>query len=300
MILKAGLNLAVAVLLVLMAFNGYLAVHHLKVIQQSAALTTDNSAIRANVAGISQDLKDMETGQRGYLLTEDTAYLQPYTDAKGRIPGRLDGLRFEFANRSLRERSLEGELENVVKAKQAEMEKTISLRQQGYRKRAFEMVSTNEGRKYMEQASGLLSSLSAIEGADGLKIVQDRNAGLSKALSENILASAGLVGLTALLFLLFRFSGRAIEREAAQNKRTLLARDAELERMKAALSHQASSAIATIQQDARLLIEKYEGFLPRQGSEYAEQIRDAADELDRLRIELLGREGSGAEKRAAA
>ncbi len=33
----------------------------------------------------SKDLTDMETGQRGYLLTGDPAYLQPDTDAKGRI-----------------------------------------------------------------------------------------------------------------------------------------------------------------------------------------------------------------------
>src|ERR1700722_16186886 len=107
MIRKFALNLAVVALLALMAFNGYLAVDHLKAVQQSAALAGENAAIQANIAGISQDLKGMETGQRGYLLTEDTAYLQPYTDAKARIAGRFDSLRFELRNRSPREQSME-------------------------------------------------------------------------------------------------------------------------------------------------------------------------------------------------
>jgi CHASE3 domain sensor protein len=299
MIRKIALNLAVVALLALMAFNGYLAVHHLKAIQQSAGLTGQNAAMQSNISGISQDLKDMETGQRGYLLTEDTAYLQPYTEAKGRIAGRFDSLRFEVANRSSREKSLETELEQVAAAKQAEMEKTIGLRQQGYRKRAFQMVDTNEGRKYMEQASGILASLSAIENADAAKIEQERNGGLSKALSESVLTNAGLIVLTALLFLLFRYSARSVEREAEQSKGMLGARDAELERMTSALSNRARSAIDVIQRNARLLLEKYEGFLPRQGSEYAEEIRDAADEVERLRRELVGEGNAGVPEKAA-
>jgi hypothetical protein len=37
-------------------------------------------------------LKDAETGQRGYLLTGDPAYLAPYEDAAARVRARLHGL----------------------------------------------------------------------------------------------------------------------------------------------------------------------------------------------------------------
>ena len=57
----------------------------LKRVQKIAALTLESSAIQAELSGVLKDLTDMETGQRGYLLTGDPAYLQPYTDAKGRI-----------------------------------------------------------------------------------------------------------------------------------------------------------------------------------------------------------------------
>jgi len=81
MIRKFALNLAVVALLALMAFNGYLAVDHLKAVQQSAALAGENAAIQANIAGISQDLKGMETGQRGYLLTGRADYFALYDTA---------------------------------------------------------------------------------------------------------------------------------------------------------------------------------------------------------------------------
>jgi methyl-accepting chemotaxis protein len=286
--IKAALNIAVVALLALMAFNGYLAVRHLKAVQSSAALTGESTAIQANIAEISQDLTDMETGQRGFLLTEDPAYLQPYTDAKARIGARFADLRSELANRGEQERSLESQLETLAASKQAEMEKTITLRQQGYRHRAFVMVNTNEGKNYMDQARAALASLSALENANFAKIEQERNASLSRAFSQTILVNLVVLALTALLFVLVRFQGRGVEREAAESKGMLAARDAELGRFTSVLSNQARSEIGIVEENARWLQEKYEGFLPRQGSEYMEQIRTAAAELERLRKVLVG------------
>ena len=70
-------------------------------------------------------MTDMETGQRGYLLTVNPLYLQPYTEGKARIAADFAGLRAGLANRPERERSLESQLESVASSKQAEMERTI-------------------------------------------------------------------------------------------------------------------------------------------------------------------------------
>jgi methyl-accepting chemotaxis protein len=81
---KAALQLAAVVLLVLMAFNTYLAIDHLRRIQATAALSLESSSVQVGIARVRQDFTDMETGQRGYLLTDDPAYLQPY-----RLPAAL-------------------------------------------------------------------------------------------------------------------------------------------------------------------------------------------------------------------
>src|ERR1700757_3574285 len=146
MIRKAALQIGAPALLAFIAWNGNLTVNHLQRVQKTAALTLESSAIQAELSGVFKDLTDMETGQRGYLLTGDPAYLQPYTDAKGRIETDFVSLRAGLSSRTQREQSLESQLESLATSKQAEMGRTITLRQQGYRRRSFKLVDTNEGK----------------------------------------------------------------------------------------------------------------------------------------------------------
>src|SRR5258708_35348966 len=106
MMRKITLQIAVPALLALMAWNASLAVNHLNRMQKIAALTLESTAIQAGLSGVLKDLTDMETGQRGYLLTGDSTYLQPYTDAKVRIETDLAVLRVRLAKRAHREQAL--------------------------------------------------------------------------------------------------------------------------------------------------------------------------------------------------
>ena len=287
MIRKAALQVGAFALLAFMALNAYLAVDHLRQMQKMTALLLESSMMQAEIAGVLKDLTDMETGQRGYLLTEDVAYLQPYTDAKSRIGTDLAGLRTGLANRT-DEGSMESKLESLSEAKQAEMERSISLRQQGYRHRAFVLVNSNEGMEYMQKARDLLSSLSMAEAGNFAKLDKDRNAGLDKALKETIVFNSCLFVMAACLFVLVRWHGQVLEKETAHSTQELAARDLQLERLTFALSNQARSNTSAIEANARLLLENYGGFLPRQGHEYAEQIKEASAEMERLRQDLVG------------
>src|ERR1019366_2558355 len=182
MIRKAALQIGVPALLAFIAWNAYLAVNHLQRVQKTAARTLESSAIQAELSGVFRDLTDMETGQRGYLLTGDPAYLQPYTDAKGRIETNFASLRARLANRQ-REQSLESQLESLARSKQAEMERTITLRQQGYRHRSFKLVDTNEGKDYMDEIRRIASSLSSAESSNFARFDTERMAALKRALS---------------------------------------------------------------------------------------------------------------------
>jgi len=102
MIRKAALHIGVPALLAFIAWNAYLAVDHLKRVQKSAALTLESSAIQSELSGVLKDATDMETGQRGYLLTGNPEYLRPYADAKGRIETDFASLRAGLARRTQR------------------------------------------------------------------------------------------------------------------------------------------------------------------------------------------------------
>jgi CHASE3 domain sensor protein len=299
MIRKAALQVAAPTLLAFMAWNAYLAVNHLNQMQRVGVLTLESSLIQADISGVLKDLTDMETGQRGYLLTGDPSYLQPYTDAKSRIGTDFASLHRGLANRAEPERSLASQLESLANAKQGEIERSISLRQQGYRHRAFMLVDSNEGMEYMDRARRLLSSLSVAEASSFARFDKERNATLSKALTETVVANSCLLVLTACLFGLIRYRGQALEQEAAQRRQELAVRDLQLEKLTSALSNQARSKTLTIEANARLLLENYGGFLPRQGHEYAEQIKEASTQMEQLRQHLVGSSCSYGDERAA-
>lgn len=285
---KVARQIGVPTLLAFIACNAYLAVNYLKKTQQMAALCMESSAIQRHISDVLNDLTDMETSQRGYLLTGDTTYLQPYTDAKGRIESDFARLRTGLANRMQREQLLESQLESLAASKQSEMERSISLRQRGYRLRSFRLVDTNEGKDYMDELRGVLSSLSSAESGIFTRFDTERTAALRQALSVTIFVNAGLFLFAACLFGLIRHQGRVLEKQSSQSRRELAIRDLQLEKLTSALSGQARNNIIVINTSSRLLLENYGGFLPRQGHQYAEQMKEAAVEMEQLRQDLVG------------
>ena len=300
MIRKIALRLVAVTLIAFMAWNAYLAINRLGLIQKSAANTLESSKIQANISAVLQTLTDMETGERGYLLTGNSDYLLPYTDGKNRIASDFASLRSGLANRTEQERTIESKLESLVASKQAEMERAISLRQQGYRKRAFNLVDTNEGRDYMDEARKLTSSLSSAESSSFARFDRERTDSQSKALSETVLANSCLLLLTVCLFGLAYFHGRALEQQIIQNRRTLAARDSQLGKLTSVLSNQVRLKMIDIEADAQVLLEEYGGFLPRHGHERAKHLKETAGQMERLRQELVGQPGFEEPKGKAA
>lgn len=284
---KVTLQVGAPALLAILVLNAYLEISHTKQMQKSAALTLEGSTIQSNISGILQDLTNMETGQRGYLLTGNPSYLQPYADAKVTIGADLARLRGRLANRAADERAMESQLESLTNSKQDEMERSINFRQKGYRHRAFMLVDTNEGQEYMDKARGLLASLSAAESVSTAASENARNATLKKTLAATIIANLCLLLLTTGLFALGRFHGQALERETAESRRRLAERDFQLGKLTFALSNNLRSETSAIEANASLLLGEYGGFLPRMGHECAKQIKEAALQMERLQQELV-------------
>jgi CHASE3 domain sensor protein len=299
MIRKLALQIGVPTLLGLIACNAYLGIDHLRKAQAMAALIGESSAIQSNISAVLTDLTDMETSQRGYLLTGNTTYLQPYTDAKGRIGTDLIGLREGLAKRGQDEQALESQLESLAASKQSEMERGIDLRQRGYRHRSFVLVSTDEGKDYMDEIRRIVSWLSAAESGKIARLQTGRNAAFKRALSITFVANTALFLVAACLLVVIRRHYCLLETEASQSRRELTSRDLQLEKLTSVLSGQARSDITAMNTTSRLLLDNYGGFLPRQGHKYAEQMKEAAIQMEQLRQHLVGSLGSEGNGRAA-
>ena len=94
------------------------------------------------------DLKDAETGQRGYLLTGEESFLKPYLDVRDSVGGDLKELRWKTSNAAAR-----GHLDAIaplVEAKLAELSQVIKLRRNGETAAALAIVLTGQGKPLMD------------------------------------------------------------------------------------------------------------------------------------------------------
>jgi CHASE3 domain sensor protein len=288
MIRSVAVQIGILVLLAFIVCTAYFGVGYLKHMHNIATLTLESSAIQAQVAVVLKDLTDMETGQRGFLLTDNPSYLQPYNNGKSRIESDLSDLRAGLSKRTETAQSLESQLETLAKSKQAEMDRSIGLRKQGYRLRSFKLMDTNEGEGYTDEIRRIVSSLSSTENSNFARLDSERNFALKHAVRSTIVANSLLLVLAACLFGLMGQHARVLAREAAQSKQELALRDLRLERLTSALSGPVRSNVSTVNTILGSLLEKYGGFLPRHGQQYAEQIKEAAAEVERLRRDLVG------------
>jgi signal transduction histidine kinase len=104
---------------------------------------------RSHVQRLLRDVLDAETGQRGYLLTGDTMYLEPYKAAIADIGQTQDQLRELFATRSDQIGTL-ARLGRTVQRKLAEMDLSIRMKNEG-KDDAWRFVLTTEvGREQMD------------------------------------------------------------------------------------------------------------------------------------------------------
>jgi CHASE3 domain sensor protein len=94
-----------------------------------------------------------------------------------------------LAGRPQDERSLESQLESLAKVEQVEMERTIDLRQRGYRHRSFMLVNTDEGKGYMDGFRSVAASLSSAESKNFIGFDRENAAALKKIFSRTIVAN---------------------------------------------------------------------------------------------------------------
>jgi len=107
--------------------------------------------------------QDAETGQRGYLLTDNPDYLAPYNDAKSKFPAQMDKVQAAFDDEPA-QATLAARLRETMTAKFAELETTIELAKNGQRDEALAIVNADRGRELMDEARAFFDR--AIEKAD--------------------------------------------------------------------------------------------------------------------------------------
>lgn len=128
-----------------------------KLIDINHQVQTSQQKINSLEEVISQ-LKDAETGQRGYLITADANYLAPYSSARIQVNRELQTLKNLTADNPQYQQQL-NRLEPLVAAKLAELKKTIDLRRQQGLESALQVVKTNQGKQLMDDVRSIVQQM---------------------------------------------------------------------------------------------------------------------------------------------
>jgi diguanylate cyclase (GGDEF)-like protein len=129
--------------------------------QRVNELETQNRAVVRATTNVLDDLQDAETGQRGYLLTNDPSYLAPYESARKRVTGDVTSM--VAATTSPGAANLVRQLVPVVRDKLSELERTVALQRAGRHATAVAIALTGVGKSEMEQARGLIAAINVGE-----------------------------------------------------------------------------------------------------------------------------------------
>ncbi len=113
---------------------------------------------RAASADMLVLLQAAETGQRGFLLTQNRVFLEPYERSLKELPLRLERLRTALERESSMAESIT-RIEDLINDKLSELAETIRLAEAGDLPGAIAIVRADRGRQVMTEASDLLRAL---------------------------------------------------------------------------------------------------------------------------------------------
>ncbi|MFN4204943.1 MAG: sensor histidine kinase [Agrobacterium albertimagni] len=121
--------------------------------------------IRRMSADLMQKLTDAETGQRGFVITRNELFLQPYESAVGEIREEVDRLAAAVADRPIKAAQMD-RLRERIRGKLAEMGQAINLVRSGEQAQAVELIQSDVGRELMDDIRSMLDQFKSLSDAN--------------------------------------------------------------------------------------------------------------------------------------
>ncbi|MBB6273698.1 signal transduction histidine kinase/DNA-binding response OmpR family regulator/CHASE3 domain sensor protein/HAMP domain-containing protein [Pedobacter cryoconitis] len=155
--LRFGLGLSL-LLLFISSLASYISISNL--IKNSELVSHSNSIIRHTDSVIST-LKDAETGQRGFLLTGEEVFLEPYNGARAEAVALLDTLQRQTTDNPAQQANI-NKLKEIVEGRLVILEKTIAIKRKGGSVSIGDLLT---GKAYMDNARKVIRTMQTEEQA---------------------------------------------------------------------------------------------------------------------------------------
>jgi len=198
---------------VILAFVGWQSYRNTVRFAEASEWRKDTYEVLRNLDETVALLADAETGQRGYLLTGEESYLEPYRAATkniGQTIGRLNSLTSENANQQKRIQTLEP----LVEKKLAELQRTIDLRKKQGLAQANRVVLGGSGKQVMDQIRAVVAEM--VNEEEELLKLRTQKTNQSVARSMSTIFTGTLLSISMLMFCFGLLQRELSERKKAQ------------------------------------------------------------------------------------
>lgn len=119
------------------------------------------TAVRANLTQLLVTMIDFETGQRGYIITGDRSYLQPYDSALQNLDKQLDALH-QMTDDEEQQKARAVQLEEMIRQRIIIARGVIDARKESFDK-AQAMIIQGDGKKAMDEIRRLIREIQQLE-----------------------------------------------------------------------------------------------------------------------------------------
>jgi diguanylate cyclase (GGDEF)-like protein len=184
-------------------------------LQKSMRELHDNDSARIQTRNVLVDLLDAETGQRGFLLTGDPKYLEPYHRGRNHV-GEIIRQAHEP---DVMDEQLQGDAPEIMmlaERKLEELARTVALKKGGHDAAALEVVKGGYGRFQMDKARVLIQKNLERLRTRSNQIIEELNERVQKAAILLVLILGTVGALSVHTWWSLSTSAR-INNELAQN-----------------------------------------------------------------------------------
>jgi signal transduction histidine kinase/DNA-binding response OmpR family regulator/CHASE3 domain sensor protein len=194
--LRIGLGLSLLILFIT-SLASYLSIKNLI---KSGEMVRHSNEVMSKLEGIISTLKDAETGQRGYLLTGEKEFLEPYIGAKQKALDLLEDVKLETIDNEFQQRNVR-KLKDIINGRLEILKNTVDIKRRGGTVGVTELVN---GKTYMDAARGLIQVMEAEE----RRLLDVRTADVNKMASytPSLIVVAALLAILITIFFYRRVS----------------------------------------------------------------------------------------------
>lgn len=206
----SGILAGIGIVLLFFAGTGFLSHINLKTIINDSGHVRHTHEVLTGLEEIISLVKDAETGQRGYLITGDDDYLEPYVTATRGIDRKITDVEYLSRNNPERLAQIKS-VKDLVQKKLNEMQQTIAIRRTEGFEPALRLIKSDRGMNRMMQLRALIDTLQDKEQQLRDSYLLDANNAYSTAMISGFLAT-GLGMLLSLVVARLMYRGMKLRR----------------------------------------------------------------------------------------